>query len=1243
MFKKNKAIARLTPKGAPIGLLLLLSLFVLPARSETTLYLRYGGPESAYKVADASQTSPIVMNVPGHNFQNGDIIYVSMVRGNLAANGPHQIDGVNGNSFRLLDLSGKPTVASGPYDGGGTVGLARATTVVPSPRILLDGPGGVLTSRVKDPDGPGRSRAPAADNLAYGALQKRYDSRFRKPAYTEPSSGDSVLAAAIGWLIDNSNTLYLNTARDWINNVEKYVGYQSTSPFFGTCNEHVANCGSASGAFLDWSGFWAANWSMGYNLIRSELSDGERRAFAAKMLNGMFGDSCENRLQQGRGTVTLTQGGNVVRGNGTNFSAIPSPAGRWFQVTGGKIYGTWVLIDSVVSDTELRLRSPSPISAEDKAWWWEGDWAPASCGYLWWSSHHAFTPRVLTREGQTTLVQGISPGATEIRVANGAAFPQRVPFHAQIGSEWVKVVKIEQNVLTVERAQFGGSAKTAAARGTITSTDFPPSGGMSSVSATALFPLDAPQNNLNFSKIYSTITIGLAVIEDDPRAGPLVEATWNYWFDTVYTFSKSRWAGVTQGGYSYGPPRWQNWTYSLAAIGATSFSPPIDVTAGNWLKDLLVYPVFGMLPWNSRRAVMFADAGSEDLIFSRWYWHIYIANYLVGDSKEFGYANFWLRQMNKWYSETELQSPNGFNSIPYALIYTQPSSACPSKAPRELCVDPSETLDPHYFFTNPDYRPPGQPDNAFNVVVSRQNWNPDSTFLWMQAFGMDVSDHLGSYPTPGSYRIARKQWLLANGPLTIDAGALDRGNYVEVDGPGGIALPVGAGSNSVGTIGVVASVDRKFGNRDYTYWRVNSSHAFKQKSAVSRHYRSFLHLKAGPQDYVIVYDDVATKTPKSKAMRLHYYADNSEKGTLARVNNSIVYTRSQSRISTQILLPNESSKLSESTAAFANNRSNVTTVVVDDGNTDSSEFLVVHRPSGSTTDTMPPTRLFPAVSPGFTGVVIEDPARPRLALFPRNGSVSIKSATATVPPLPAPAQMVILGLAPGIYELKRDGVVLSAEMAVGLDGSFSTSADGGATYELRLVASQALELRVNAGASLPDAQRLKPYSHRLIATGSVAPYRWSLLGGAFPAGITLSEDGTLSGTPTEEGSFQFSVAVTDSSQPQQTIEVPLTLLVAPVKDELFRIVTQSLPDAILDEPYELQLEAAGGAGPYRWAAAGDLPEGFFLSEDGVLSGFSSVLASELAINVECYDQSSPSNVVAASFFLSVVLPDVPEE
>src|SRR5262249_11705115 len=49
------------------------------------------------------------------------------------------------------------------------------------------------------------------------------------------------------------------------------------------------------------------------------------------------------------------------------------------------------------------------------------------------------------------------------------------------------------------------------------------------------------------------------------------------------------------------------------------------------------------------------------------------------------------------------------------------------------------------------------------------------------------------------------------------------------------------------------------------------------------------------------------------------------------------------------------------------------------------------------------------------------------------------------------------------------------------------------------------------------------------ATGGVGPYTFAVTGGALPPGLALDASGLLSGTPTQAGTFSFTVQATDSS------------------------------------------------------------------------------------------------------------------
>jgi sugar lactone lactonase YvrE len=65
-------------------------------------------------------------------------------------------------------------------------------------------------------------------------------------------------------------------------------------------------------------------------------------------------------------------------------------------------------------------------------------------------------------------------------------------------------------------------------------------------------------------------------------------------------------------------------------------------------------------------------------------------------------------------------------------------------------------------------------------------------------------------------------------------------------------------------------------------------------------------------------------------------------------------------------------------------------------------------------------------------------------------------------------------------------------------------------------------------ATLTAATAGTAYSATLTASGGVSPYTYTLTSGALPAGITLT-GGVLAGTPTAIGTFNFTVAATDSS------------------------------------------------------------------------------------------------------------------
>jgi hypothetical protein len=67
--------------------------------------------------------------------------------------------------------------------------------------------------------------------------------------------------------------------------------------------------------------------------------------------------------------------------------------------------------------------------------------------------------------------------------------------------------------------------------------------------------------------------------------------------------------------------------------------------------------------------------------------------------------------------------------------------------------------------------------------------------------------------------------------------------------------------------------------------------------------------------------------------------------------------------------------------------------------------------------------------------------------------------------------------------------------------------------------------------SLPGAFVNQAYSHQLQACCGTTPYTFSVYSGSFPAGISMSSGGLISGTPTSTGYTTVYIRLTDSASP----------------------------------------------------------------------------------------------------------------
>jgi hypothetical protein len=107
-------------------------------------------------------------------------------------------------------------------------------------------------------------------------------------------------------------------------------------------------------------------------------------------------------------------------------------------------------------------------------------------------------------------------------------------------------------------------------------------------------------------------------------------------------------------------------------------------------------------------------------------------------------------------------------------------------------------------------------------------------------------------------------------------------------------------------------------------------------------------------------------------------------------------------------------------------------------------------------------------------------------------------------------------------------------------GFSATAASSSTTFRAWLGTVQPA-LSITTTSPLPNGTTGVSYSATLAASGGTPGYTWALVSGALPNGLTLSANGTISGTPTITGTFSFTVRTIDSAS--GTVTKPLALTV----------------------------------------------------------------------------------------------------
>ena len=148
-------------------------------------------------------------------------------------------------------------------------------------------------------------------------------------------------------------------------------------------------------------------------------------------------------------------------------------------------------------------------------------------------------------------------------------------------------------------------------------------------------------------------------------------------------------------------------------------------------------------------------------------------------------------------------------------------------------------------------------------------------------------------------------------------------------------------------------------------------------------------------------------------------------------------------------------------------------------------------------------------------------------------------------------------------------------------------------------------LTILTSSPLPAGTTGVLYDITLAPSGGTPPYTWSLAPGSptLPDGLELTPStGNISGTPTTTGTTPTEFKLQDSKGQSVQKVLSMTVNIAPTP---LTILTNSLPNGSINQPYAVALSPSGGITPYTWglkAGSSPLPSGLTLTSNGIISG-----------------------------------------
>ncbi|MGA7573934.1 MAG: putative Ig domain-containing protein [Terriglobales bacterium] len=151
--------------------------------------------------------------------------------------------------------------------------------------------------------------------------------------------------------------------------------------------------------------------------------------------------------------------------------------------------------------------------------------------------------------------------------------------------------------------------------------------------------------------------------------------------------------------------------------------------------------------------------------------------------------------------------------------------------------------------------------------------------------------------------------------------------------------------------------------------------------------------------------------------------------------------------------------------------------------------------------------------------------------------------------------------AKGLYTAPK--VSSQTNVVVTATSKADTTKSASAAVTVDPVVDQALQILTG---NLPQGEQGNPYSQVFAAIGGTPPYSWSVSAGTPPPGVAMNAGGDFSGTPSSQGTFSFTVTVTDATNTKADGNFSVMVTAGGNFDGPAELPRVTVPSAMSDTP-----------------------------------------------------------------------------